>query len=167
MEHKLCGCPNDVPSSKKVLAELPPRPNRMTEPHFKIGGKTSPGRFSRHFYNMYPNSLKDDERSDRNSSSVPGHFQYYSDQQQRQDRSSPSFMYKSRQTLSPVKEHPSMTNMPPAVLITVILSTAILSIYHLLLLLLLAHANLQKILMQLLNSCYKSTDELQFAVQNR
>lgn len=117
MEHKLCGCPNDVPSSKKVLAELPPRPNRMTEPHFKIGGKTSPGRFSRHFYNMYPNSLKEDERSDRNS--VPGHFQYYSDQ--RQDRSSPSFMYKSqRQTLSPVKEHPSMTSMP-AVLITVIL----------------------------------------------
>lgn len=101
MEHKLCGCPNDIPPSKKVLAELPPRPLRMSEPHFKIGGKTSPGRFSRHFYNQYPNSGKEDERSDRNSYSVPSNFAF-----EQKIMKSPSMSMSPRLTLSPVREHP-------------------------------------------------------------
>ena len=114
MEHKLCGCPNDIPS-KKVL-ELPPRPNRMSEgPHFKIGGKTSPGRFSRHFYNLYPG--KEDERSDR-TCSVPNFYFPCSSAEisntppRLMMKSSPKSSTTNRLTLSPVKEH-------PAVLITV------------------------------------------------
>ena len=118
MEHKLCGCPNDIPPSKKVL-ELPPRPNRMSEgPHFKIGGKTSPGRFSRHFYNLYPNA-KEDERSDRTdrTCSVPN---FYFPCSSEISNTPPRLIMKSsatnhRLTLSPVKEH-------PAVIITVFLT---------------------------------------------
>ena len=118
MEHKLCGCPNDIPS-KKILERLPPRPNRMSEPHFKIGGKTSPGRFSRHFYNLYPNSTgKEDERSDR-TYSVPNFYFPCTIAETSTTTATPPRMMKSsvastRVLLSPVKEH-------PAVLITVLL----------------------------------------------
>ena len=119
MEHKLCGCPNDIPS-KKILERLPPRPNRMSEPHFKIGGKTSPGRFSRHFYNLYPNSTaKEDERSDRTYSVPNFYFPCTIDETSGTIATPPRMMKSSvgsttRVLLSPVKEH-------PAVLITVLL----------------------------------------------
>ena len=115
MEHKLCGCPNDIPSKPKVLESLPPRPSRMSEPHFKIGEKTSPGRFSRHFYNLYPNSHtgREDERSDSSTSQSVPNFYFPCETVTTPTR----LMMKSSQatnrlTLSPVKEH-------PAVLITV------------------------------------------------
>jgi hypothetical protein len=80
MEHKLCDCPNDIPASaastasKKASSDLlPPRPNRAasaSEPHFKIGGKTSPGRFSRHFLNLSHNLGREDDERTR-SEAVP------------------------------------------------------------------------------------------------
>ena len=117
MEHKLCGCPNDIPV-KKVL-ELPPRPNRITEPHFKIGGRTSPGRFSRHFYNLYG---KENERSDTSSSTTDfPHFYVampppsgpISGMVMRSNQGSTSGLVRSlstsgRLTLSPVREHPAL-----------------------------------------------------------
>ena len=87
----------------------------MTEPHFKIGGKTSPGRFSRHFYNLYPNNTgKEDERSDCRNYSVPNFYLNSSPQETRSlMMRSTSTQSNNRHTLSPVREH-------PAVLVTVI-----------------------------------------------
>lgn len=113
MDRKLCDCPNDLPV--KVLSDLPPRPNRMTEPHFKIGGKTSPGRFSRHFYQMFPERMGEDERSD-GSHNDDNNYYYFSSPLDTPTNSNlrPSLMRSSsllaRLTLSPVVEHPTMVN---------------------------------------------------------
>ena len=102
MDRKLCACPNDLPNRN-----LPPRPGRMSEPHFKIGGKTSPGRFSRHFYNLFPNNTgREDERSDTRNYSMPC-FYITPQETLRLMRASQSGVGPApRTTLSPVKEHP-------------------------------------------------------------
>lgn len=118
MERKLCSCPNDLPASAtpsgvSFSRNLPPRPGRSSEPHFKIGGKTSPGRFSRHFFNMFPNSsgMREDERSDSRNLSMPA-FYITPQESLRVLRASQSGGGgpggSLRTTLSPVKEHPAL-----------------------------------------------------------
>ena len=106
MEHKLCGCPNDIPT-KRVL-DLPPRPSRISEPHFKIGGRTSPGRFSRHFYNLYG---KEDERSDSSKKAATDFPTFYVAMPPPTPNTSlmtmRSLSTSARVTLSPVREHPA------------------------------------------------------------
>ena len=101
MDRKLCSCPNDLPNRS-----LPPRPGRTSEPHFKIGGKTSPGRFSRHFYNLFPNSGKEDERSDSRNNSMPSFYITPQETLRLMRASHSGAVGPQRTTLSPVKEHP-------------------------------------------------------------
>ena len=84
-------------------------PYRITEPHFKIGGRTSPGRFSRHFYNLYG---KEDERSDGNSrsNSTTDFPHFYVAMPPPPTMTSGlvrSLSTSGRLTLSPVREHPA------------------------------------------------------------